>query len=183
MDPTSRSAVTPPPPPPSRPPRGDAAPHNDVATQLLLDSIQQKEIGYLRRMLPADQQLISTRLPTPHMRVRALGEQLRYVQALGMGASCRIGNDTLDAFLARRADPLQRGVALLRALPEPPAPLPVRVQMLADMPYQALLSNACVGGDGLGEVTLVHAATFLTLATQPAPPTAAEPTDGRPPSR
>ena len=151
-------------PPPQLPPLVGAVPTGDVAG-LQLDTIQQKELGYFGRLLPADQQRIGTALPASGARVMELGKQLISLQALAAGATCRIGDETLDAFIARRPEAVQRGEDLLLALPVPSSLLAGQPSW-ADLSYQALLSNVGIARDGLGEAPLSHAATLLTFATR-----------------
>ncbi|MFI8718215.1 hypothetical protein ACIGHF_10065 [Stenotrophomonas sp. NPDC077464] len=135
------------------------APPPAPARQLRLESIRQ-EMAYFGAIAePLKNALTDAELQTSEGRAAALGRQLMFITN-----PCRVGAQTLSAFRSQFVDAEERGYALVDALPAPGAPL-FGVGSLA---YQTLLSNHCApGNDGMAQLPLLHAARFLTLATEP----------------
>jgi len=146
VTPTPASTSTPSPP---------AAPAD--AGTLPLETIMQRELAYYEVVTPALKPAVQdAKLDTGEKRLAALGDQLRYITN-----RCTIGSITLEAFIKQHPDVLERGRALMAALPAPDD----AKFTFGSLAYQTMLTNAAFPDNRLGPIPREHSALFLMQAT------------------
>jgi len=126
---------------------------------LPLETIVQRELAYYEVITPALKPAVQdAKLDTGEKRMAALGDQLRYITN-----RCTIGSVTLEAFIRQYPDVLERGRALMAALPAPDD----TKFTYGSLAYQTMLTNAAFPDNRLGPVPREHSAFFLNQATEP----------------